>query len=121
MLQIVGLGDVGHGTGTHATILEKCRFLRRKHHHAAMHLLHLDPCQDIQAIERRQVEVQHHQFRLMLADHRQHFVTAGRLVDALVSFQLEYDFDCTANHRMIVHNQRCLHGNSLCINTTFGH
>ncbi|MCY1443376.1 hypothetical protein D9M71_597860 [compost metagenome] len=121
MLQIVGLGDVGHGTRAHATILEKRWLLGGEHHHPAVHLFHLDPCQYLKTVELREFEVQHQQFRLMFADHRQDFVTACRFKDVLVSLQLEYDFDCTSNRRMIIHNQRALHGNSLCINTTFGH
>ena len=105
MLQVIGLGDEGRGAGTHAPVLEKLRLLGREDHDPARHLTGLDPGQHIQPVEGRNVQVQHHQFRPVLTDHRQHFVTAGRFINALVPLLLEYDFECAANHRVIVHYQ----------------
>ncbi|MNR10239.1 hypothetical protein D3C85_1264770 [compost metagenome] len=106
MFQIIGLGHIRHGTGTHATPLIKQAFLGGEHHDPARHVTGLDPRQHLKPVQRGHDQIQYHQLRFMFADHRQDFVTVGHLVDLFEPLLSEQDFHCSANHRMIVRYQR---------------
>ncbi|MNG24007.1 hypothetical protein D3C84_1086810 [compost metagenome] len=105
LTEVVGLGDIGQGPGAHATLLEKQRVQRRKYQHHTRQVAGFDSLQNIQSVTARHHQVQNHQMNVLITEYYRRLSDAGGFMNPFETLPLKYQFDCGANHRMIVHNR----------------